>query len=168
MAAPAAYGSSCARGRIVATASGLLDSRSHTRSEMHLLPPPQLWTPILIETTSGPEPKGNSKQWYFSRTPENYSHSKSVFNGTLVLDGLSNKRFGKRHEASSSWGFTEENLSSVPHSVFPSRSWSVSPRCVMLLTSPGPALCVANSEKRWMLYYFAIHRFNKWANGISL
>ena len=40
--APGAYGSSQARGRMEATAAGLLHSHSNIRSELHLQPTPQL------------------------------------------------------------------------------------------------------------------------------
>ena len=43
-AIPMAYGNSQARGRIGATATGLHHSQSHTGSEPHLQPTPQLMT----------------------------------------------------------------------------------------------------------------------------
>ena len=51
-AAPAAYGSSQARGQIGAAAAGLRHSHSNTRSELHLQRTPQLMATLILNPLS--------------------------------------------------------------------------------------------------------------------
>ena len=52
MAAPAAWGSSLARGQIRATAAGLHYSHSNARSEPPLRPTPRLWQHQILYSLS--------------------------------------------------------------------------------------------------------------------